>query len=73
MLDHGADVDSQDRVGNSALHFAVLAKDRERVEILLDKGKADITVRNRAGSTPLHLASGDIAITQLLLSKCRHF
>ena len=68
LLDHGADVDSQDRVGNAAIHFAVLAKDRERVEILLDKG-CDITVRNRAGSTPLHLATGDTAITQLLLSK----
>jgi len=66
LLDFNADFNAQDRVGNAAIHFAVLAKDKERVELLLSKG-ADITVRTRAGSTPLHLAAGDLAICQLLL------
>ena len=70
LLDFGADVNAQDRVGNAAIHFAVLAKDKERVEILLGRG-CDIKVRTRAGSTPLHLAAGDLAICQLLLSKYR--
>jgi len=67
LLDHGARVDAQDRVGNAAIHFAVLSKDRDRVDVLLKAG-CDVMVRNRAGSTPLHLVAGDINIAQMLLS-----
>ena len=65
LLDFGALPDAQDRVGNTALHFAVMAKDAERVQMLLAKD-CDIHVRNRAGSSPLHLAN-DASIAQILL------
>ena len=55
LLDHDPTMaDAQDRIGNTPLHYAVAARDRERVFLLL-KYKADVNLANRQGTTPLHL------------------
>ena len=55
LLEHDpAMADAQDRIGNTPLHYAVAARDRERVFLLL-KYKADVNLANRQGTTPLHL------------------
>ena len=52
-------------LGNSPLHYAVMAKDVDRIKILLSR-QCDISAANNAGSTALHLAS-DPDIVQMLL------
>lgn len=65
LLDHGAAINAQDGNGNTPLHYAVMAKDMERVKLLV-KRKCDITTANNAGSTAMHLASDpDFARTLL--------
>ena len=55
LLEHDPTLaDAQDRIGNTPLHYAVAARDRERVFLLL-KYKADANLANRQGTTPLHL------------------
>ena len=55
LLEHDPTLaDAQDRIGNTPLHYAVAARDRERVFLLL-KYKADVNLANRQGTTPLHL------------------
>lgn len=44
MLAHGADIDAQDRFGNTALHVAAQLRKIETVKLLLESG-ADIAVR----------------------------
>lgn len=51
--------------GYTALHYAVMAKDVERVRLLVGQ-KCDINAANGTGSTPLHLAS-DSEIARILL------
>lgn len=66
LLDHGAAMDSKDAVGNTPLHYAVLAKDVERVKLLISR-KCDINASNNSGSTALHLASCDPEIASIIL------
>ena len=55
LLEHDPTLaDAQDRIGNTPLHYAVAARDRERVFLLL-KYKAEVNLANRQGTTPLHL------------------
>lgn len=65
LLDHGAHVDSQDANGYTPLHYAVMAKDLDRVKLLV-KRQCDIKSANHSGSTALHLAS-DAEIARILL------
>ncbi len=60
-----AATDARDQAGNSPLHYAVVAKDRERVKLLL-RHSADAGSHNSVGATPLHLTS-DPEIAQILL------
>ena len=53
--------------GNTPLHYAVLAKDVERVKLLVSR-KCDINAANNSGSTALHLASCDPEIANVLLN-----
>lgn len=55
LLLHGADKDIRTKVGNSALHVAVLANLPESVYFLLSRG-FDLHACNTRGQTPLHLA-----------------
>ena len=49
------------------MHYAVLAKDVERVKLLVSR-KCDINAANNSGSTALHLASCDPEIANVLLN-----
>ncbi len=52
-------------LGNTPLHYAVMAKDTDRVKLLVDR-KCDIKAANNSGSTALHLAS-DPEVARILL------
>ncbi len=56
LLDRGMDVDAFNAAGNTALHGAVTRGDAV-VKFLASRG-ASLDVRNKAGLTPLDLASG---------------
>jgi ankyrin repeat protein len=56
LLDHGTNLDTQNNVGNTALHFAAFNGDGAVVEILLSNG-ASIDLQNNGGMTPLHRAA----------------
>jgi len=56
LLRNGADVDSRDHLGRTALHQAVVANHRSDVVELLKSG-ADISARDNNGRTALHLAA----------------
>jgi ankyrin repeat protein len=55
LLDHGANIHSQDKNGATPLHRAVRTRCAAAVRYLLDAG-ADATRPNKPGSTPFHLA-----------------
>lgn len=55
LLAHGADPNALDNSGVAALHRAVRTRSADAVQALLDGG-ADVHLKNRGGSTPLHLA-----------------
>ena len=60
---YGADLNAQNRWGNTPLHEAVLAGDQYVVCDLL-RNKADCTIVNQEGLTPVRLAV-DKGMTQL--------
>lgn len=59
LLDHGANVDSIDRLGVSPLILAARMKQCPMVEFLLEHG-ADVNLQNARGNTALHLAAWDL-------------
>ena len=54
-LDAGADVMTQNRSGNTPLHYAVRSNTPANIQALLDAG-ADVMAQNKDGDTPLHRA-----------------
>jgi len=70
LIAEGADVDSRDREGYSALHYAVRRNDLELVEFLLSRG-ADANLPTLTGDTPLHIAvsQADARLAKLLLDR----
>jgi len=73
LADKGADINHQDLMGNTALHYAVVGIDpKKTVEYLLSK-KASPNIANRRGQTPLMLVmnianpSVRMAIARLLV------
>ncbi|KAN0131543.1 Ankyrin repeat-containing domain protein [Lactarius tabidus] len=57
LLEHGVDVNAQNKVHETPLHLASRLRLLEMARILLGHG-ADINVKNAEGKTPLQLASG---------------
>jgi ankyrin repeat protein len=55
LVAHGADVDGQDYVGQSALVRAIYVNEPGALELLLDLG-ADVEAADAGGDTPLHHA-----------------
>lgn len=79
FLDNGVDPNSKTDFGDPALHYAVDEEHIDVVELLLKRGANPNTVigENRRcdfliGSTPLSLAEGNDAITQMLLDHGAH-
>ena len=66
LLEHGADVNAQNRDGATPLHSAAFLGRVETVKFLLQKG-ADITLRNNDGSTPMNAAQVDWQLTQFVV------
>ena len=69
-LNKGIDnINFQDKIGNSALHYLCNVYDHELTEKLLDMG-ADMDLQNLSGEAPLHIAAafGSVPLIELLLS-----
>ena len=56
-LEAGAEIDGQNLFGHSALHLAVLAEDREKIEFLLRRGADPDNKSKKNGSSPLDEAA----------------
>lgn len=71
LIKAGVDLEAQNRVGNTALHYAAATRKAECMECLLDGG-ADV---NRQGEkslqTPLHFAAnaGDVDSVRLCINR----
>ena len=55
LIEHGANLHSQDANGATALHRAVRTRCAAAVKYLLEAG-SEPTMKNKSGSTPFHLA-----------------
>lgn len=55
LIEHGAEVNKQDRQGHTPLHSAVFEVQTEIASLLLSRG-ADLAIRDRKGKTALDLA-----------------
>jgi len=65
------DIDTQDKYGNTPLHYAVKCGSLEMVKLLVEAGKADIKTRNQANMSPLHIAiyGGYFGIVEYLVKE----
>ncbi len=68
FIEAGADVNTQDDYGITALMRAVTPKDIDVAKFLLDKG-ADVNARDNEGRTPLFYANYSKEIAELLIAK----
>ncbi|XP_065437436.1 ankyrin repeat domain-containing protein 54 isoform X3 [Chrysemys picta bellii] len=68
LLDHGADPNQRDGLGNTALHLAACTNHVPVITLLL-RGGARVDALDRAGRTPLHLAKSKLNILQEGLSQ----
>ena len=59
LIIHNANVNHQDREGDTALHFAVEEKSYRDLKFLVNNG-ADLHIRNKNGLTPLLMASAHL-------------
>jgi ankyrin repeat protein len=70
ILDAGVEVNSRDKLGETALHVAAVRGYPEIASMLIDKG-ADVNAKDKRGLSPLHAAAwrGYQEIVTLLLTK----
>lgn len=68
LVDHGASINLQNFIGETALFVACARGLEDKVEYLLENG-ADVNIANLDGATPLHAAAGfgDATIISLLI------
>ncbi|XP_040841814.1 ankyrin repeat domain-containing protein 54 isoform X3 [Ochotona curzoniae] len=69
LLDHGADPNQRDGLGNTPLHLAACTSHVPVITTLL-RGGARVDALDRAGRTPLHLAKSKLSILQEGHSQC---
>lgn len=69
LLGYGADIDSVDEYGRTALHYAISNNQAEVVKQLIERG-ASTTIADVNGISPMHLAaeSGSKEIMQLMMT-----
>jgi len=67
----GCDVNQQDILGNTALHYAVMLRDNFIVN-LLAYYHADINIKNKEGKSPINMIkeSGDSTMQKFVLKPC---
>lgn len=65
----GADIETRNESGETALHLAVKSGDNSIVEHLIHKYRMNVDVRDAFGRTPLHWAAqqGNVPIVETLL------
>jgi len=76
LIDHGANIDHQDRNGYCALHYVAQEKLPRIAEMLLNSG-ASTELRDAYGNTPLWTAAfnarGDLSVVRLLAERGASF
>ena len=65
LVDHGADVTTQDETLSTPLHLAACRGSTETVRLLIEHS-ADVTARDRSNRTPLHLALSKVSSSSAL-------
>ena len=65
LVDHGADVATQDETLSTPLHLAACRGSTETVRLLIEHS-ADVTARDRSNRTPLHLALSKVSSSSAL-------
>ena len=65
LLEHGADTETRDEVGNSPLHWSSIGGHVAMARVLLENS-ADANAKKRDGRTPLHFADNE-GVTRVLL------
>lgn len=63
LLEHGADPNQRDRIGNTPLHLAAVTSKISVVTLLLASG-TDVSLIDYQGFNPLHLAQAKLKILQ---------
>src|SRR5205809_2227250 len=66
LIESGADVNSADKDGTTALMHSVIESDVRMMKLLIDKG-ANVNMKNSQDSTALMYAATNLAKTRLLL------
>jgi len=69
LIDAGADVNLQNRNGETPLHAAIIHHNRVEPSRILIEAGADLDVQNEDGWTPLHWAAykEELKIAQMLI------
>jgi ankyrin repeat protein len=74
LLSKGALVDVTDNAGRTPLHWSVINGHEDVVTVLLNQGRADLTIKTKeSGTTALHLCAenGKVSIARMLLLSCK--
>lgn len=64
LIEHGANLNKTSEVGRSALHLAAWkGAVSATLELVKNKEKLDLNLKDKWGNTPLHLIGGDLSVS----------